>query len=225
MMRPDVRLYLVTGETVGRPLADVVRAAVDGGVTLVQLRDKRADRTELAERYARLRDALAGSGVPVLLNDDADAAADVGADGMHVGPDDLAPDDARRRLGPDALIGWSIHRPEQLAEPARLAASDYLAASPVWPTPTKTDTTGPLGLNGVARLRREMPETLPLVAIGGIGPGNAASVVEAGADGVAVVSAVCAADDPESAARRLRRAVDDALDAREPRVRPERSRR
>lgn len=213
-MTPDVRLYLVTGDTGGRPLTDVVRAAVDGGVTLVQLRDKDADPAALAQRCAELRDALAGSGVPVVLNDDVDAAAAARADGVHVGPDDAPPDEARSRLGSGALVGWSIHRPDQLTETARVAAADYLAASPVWSTPTKTDTTDPLGLGGVARLRSEMPRRLPLVAIGGIRADNAASVVDAGADGIAVVSAICAAADPEAAARELRREVDRALGVR-----------
>ncbi|MGH3358516.1 MAG: thiamine phosphate synthase [Nocardioidaceae bacterium] len=213
--RPDVRLYLVTGD-VGprRRLVDVVRSAVDGGVTLVQLRDKDAGPSRLAELYAEVRDAIAGSGVPVLLNDDADTAEAVRADGLHVGPDDLAPVEARRRLGHDAVIGWSIHRVDQLREAAQLAAAVYVAASPVWPTPTKTDTTEPLGLTGVTQLRSRMPEALPLVAIGGIGPGNAASVIAAGADGVAVVSAICGAEDPEAAARSLRTTIDRALDVR-----------
>lgn len=214
-MSPDVRLYLVTGDTGGRSIVDVVRRAVDGGVTLVQLRDKDSGSQRLAERYAGLRDALRGSDVPVVLNDDVDAAASTGADGVHVGPDDPLPDEARRRLGGDAIIGWSIHRPAQLTEHAAVAAADYLAASPVWPTPTKTDTTEPLGLDGVSRLRMEMPRSLPLVAIGGIGVHNAASVIAAGADGIAVVSAVCGADDPCAAARALRHAVDRALAERE----------
>lgn len=212
-MTPDVRLYLVTGDVGARSLTDVVRAAVDGGVTMVQLRDKHAEPEALAERCAEVREALAGSGVPVLLNDDV-AAADAAGSGVHVGPDDVAPDAARRRLGAEALVGWSIHRPAQLADEDRVAAADYLAASPVWRTPTKTDTTEPLGLDGVATLRSQMPPRLPLVAIGGIRADNAASVVEAGADGIAVVSAICAAVDPEAAARELRREVDRALDVR-----------
>ena len=215
----DPRVYLVTGDTAGRPLGDVVSAAVAGGVTLVQLRDKDATRDELAVAYAELRDALAGTGVPIVVNDDADAAVEVGADGIHVGPDDLTPDAARRLLGADALIGWSIHDLAQLRETDSVRASDYLAASPVWPTPTKPNTTEPFGLEGVAFLRRTMPPGLPLVAIGGIGAGNAGDVIAAGADGVAIVSAICAADDPERAAHELRSAVDDAIELRRVRQR------
>lgn len=207
----DPRLYLVTGDTGGRPLADVVAAAVRGGVTLVQLRDKNATRESLAAAYAGLRDSLVGTGVPVVVNDDAETAAAIDADGIHVGPDDVAPAEARRALGPEAVIGWSVHDLGQLQEADQVAVSDYLAASPVWPTPTKADTTEPLGLDGVAVLRRSMPPQIPLVAIGGIDASNAGDVIAAGADGVAVVSAICAAADPEGAARALRSVVDDAL--------------
>lgn len=210
----DPRLYLVTGDTGGRPLTDVVAAAAAGGVTLVQLRRKGVSSAALSKQYADLRVSLEGTGVPIIVNDDADSAAVVGAAGVHVGPDDLSPVDARDRLGGDAVVGWSIHDLEQLHDADRIAASDYLAASPVWATPTKTDTTEPLGLEGVAILRRSMPPRLPLVGIGGIDVTNAADVISAGADGVAVVSAICSADDPEAAARELRSVVDRALDRR-----------
>lgn len=210
----DPRVYLVTGDTARRPLVDVVSAAVAGGVTLVQLREKDATRDELATSYARLRDALAGTGVPIVVNDDIETAAEVAACGIHVGPDDVSPEAARRRLGENAVIGWSVHDRAQLHDTAQVRASDYLAASPVWPTMTKPNTTEPFGLDGVAALRRAMPASLPLVAIGGIDANNAGDVVGAGADGVAVVSAICSAADPERAARELRSAVDDAIERR-----------
>ena len=207
----DPRLYLVTGDTGGRPLADVVAAAVAGGVTLVQLRDKAATREQLTTTYELLSKSIAGSGVPIIVNDDAETAKVVGAAGIHVGPDDVQPGMARAQLEADAVIGWSVHDFEQLHESDQVAASDYLAASPVWKTQTKPNTTEPFGLAGVADLRRIMPPRLPLVAIGGINAGNAADVIAAGADGIAVVSAICAADDPEHAARELRAIVDGAL--------------
>lgn len=207
----DPRVYLVTGDTAGRSLTDVVAAAVAGGVTLVQLRQKGATPESLASTYAQLRDALAGTGVPIVVNDQTEIARAASAEGVHVGPDDLAPVAVRRQLGDDVIIGWSIHAFDQLQEADQLAASSYLAASPVWPTPTKPNTTEPFGLDGVAVLRRSMPPRMPLVAIGGINASNAGDVVAAGADGVAVVSAVCAADDPERAARELRTIVDDAV--------------
>ncbi|MGH3322370.1 MAG: thiamine phosphate synthase [Streptosporangiaceae bacterium] len=211
-MSVDVRVYLVTGEVgAGRSLPDVVAAAADGGATIVQLRDKDGDAAAVRGAAGSLAARLRGTGVPFVVNDDAQLAYECGAAGVHLGPDDVHPGTARELLGDDAVIGWSIHDRAQLAETAAVAACDYLAASPVWATPTKPDTTAPMGLDGLTALRDEAPAHLPLVAIGGIDESNAASVIEAGADGVAVVSAICAAHDPGAAARRLRAIVDDAL--------------
>jgi thiamine-phosphate pyrophosphorylase len=218
----DLRLYLVTGEGdqdehAGRLIAD----AVAGGVTVVQVRAKSAGTAARAGLASRLLPQLERSGVPLIVNDDVEAARISGAGGVHVGPDDAHPADVRKVLGPEAIIGWSIHNIDQLADAEALAACDYLAASPVWMTPTKTDTTPPLGLAGVRALRASMPEHLPLVGIGGISEQNAAEVIRAGADGVCVVSAIWSAPDPRAAARRLRESVDAALAERtgvEPKV-------
>jgi len=161
-----------------------------------------------------LAPVLARTSVPLLLNDDVEAAHLAEADGVHVGPNDCHPAEARSLLGPNALLGWSIHNLGQLADTEALAACDYLVASPVWVTPTKTDTTPPLGLEGVRALRAAMPDHLPLVGIGGITAANAGEVIRAGADGVAVVSAIWSAPDPAGAARRLRTVVDAALKER-----------
>lgn len=215
-MTLDPRLYLVTGDiTSGDRAEAVVAAAVAGGVTLVQLRAKAATTPERAGIARRLARVLAPAGVPLLVNDDIEAARLANVQGVHVGPDDLHPAAARAMLGPHALIGWSIHHLDQLSDTAALAACDYLAASPVWPTPTKTDTTSPLGLEGVRALRMAMPSHLPLVGIGGIAAGNAGAVIRAGADGVAVVSAIWNAADPASEARRLRAAVDGVVNDRD----------
>lgn len=211
-MNLDLRVYLVTGG--GASLDAIVVEAVAGGVTAVQLRDKHGDTHARVSAARRLATALEGSGVPLLLNDDVEAAQAAGLAGVHLGPDDMHPARARARVGPNAVIGWSIHDLRQLGDAEAIDACDYLAASPVWPTPTKLDTTEPLGLDGVSTLRAEMPEHLPLVGIGGIDADNAADLVRAGADGIAVVSAIWAASDPKAAARRLRTIVDAALDAR-----------
>lgn len=214
-MSVDVRLYLVSGEVgSSRTLAEVVSAAAAGGVTIVQLRDKTGDATSVTAVASELRGRLDGTNVPLVVNDDAQVAYETGVAGVHLGPDDVHPARARELLGLDAVIGWSIHDLLQLEDAAAVGACDYLAASPVWATPTKPDTTAPFGLDGVSGLRKAMPAHLPLVAIGGIDESNAADVVRAGADGVAVVSAICSADDPYAAARRLRAVVDDALSAR-----------
>jgi thiamine-phosphate pyrophosphorylase len=214
-MSLDLRLYLVSGEEIdGERAADVIAAAVAGGVTMVQLRAKEATTQARVEAARRLAPVLAPTDVPFLLNDDVEAARLAAVDGVHVGPDDVHPAEARSLLGPDALLGWSIHDLGQLADTEALAACDYLAASPVWATPTKTDITPPLGLEGVRVLRAAMPDHLPLVGIGGITAANAGEVIGAGAGGVAVVSAIWSASDPTNAARRLRAAVDAALDER-----------
>lgn len=216
-MRVDVRVYLVSGGVnSGRTLPDVVEAAVTGGATIVQVRDKGGAAGAVRTITEDLRKQLDGAGVPLLVNDDPGLAHEAGAAGVHLGPDDPHPQEARDLLGRSVLVGWSVHTLAQLSDTAALQASDYLAVSPVWGTPTKPDTTAPWGLDGVAELRARMPSHLPLVAIGGIDATNAASVIEAGADGVAVVSAICGAPDPQAAARRLRSVVDAALARRAP---------
>lgn len=209
-MRIDVRLYLVSDPTCPN-LARVVDVAVGAGVTCVQVRDKQATRRIRAHSVERIRGAVGGR-VPVLVDDDLDAAR--AACGLHVGPDDVRPAVARAALGPDAIIGWSIGHPAQLDDHEQLAACDYVAAGPVWATPTKPEADRPLGLDGVRVLAERLAGRLPLVAIGGIGAANAGAVIEAGADGVAVVRAICGADDPASAARELRATVDRALSSR-----------
>lgn len=207
-MRPlDLSLYLVTDTRLcggTQAVVDTVRAAVNGGVTAVQLRDPAASARELVALGRRLREVLAGSGVPLLVNDRADVAAASGADGVHVGQQDLPVESARALLGPDSFVGLSIQRPEQLAALRDLRAGvvDYLGAGPVLPQHTKTDAAEPMGLDTLATLVREAP--VPVVAIGGIDADNAASVRATGVAGIAVVSAICGAPDPAAAARVLR---------------------
>lgn len=208
----DPRLYLVTGDMAAGDRAEqIVAAAVAGGVTLVQLRHKSGGTEARVEAARRLASVVARKHVPLLMNDDAEAAQEAKIAGVHLGPDDMPPAAAREVLGAEAIIGWSIHDLSQLDDAYAIAACDYLVASPVWPTQTKLDTTPPFGLDGVRKLRAAMPSHLPLVGIGGINAENAAEVIRAGADGVAVVSAIWSAADPEAATRRLRDIVDVAL--------------
>jgi thiamine-phosphate pyrophosphorylase len=208
----DPRLYLVTDPALGGPdLVARVLAAVAGGVTLVQLRDKRASDAALVTLARALMAGLAPAGVPLIVNDRVEVALAADADGLHVGQSDMEVAKARARLGPTRILGLSLERIGDL-DGVDAAAVDYVAASPVFGTATKPDIAPPLGLDGVRRLRRGT--ALPLVGIGGIGTENAAAVIEAGADGVAVVSAILAAADPEAAARTMRRVVDRALAGR-----------
>ena len=205
--RFDPTLYLVTDPALarGRALTDLVVAAVRGGVTLVQLRDKHAGGRALLETARALKAVLDPEGVPLIVNDRADVAHAAGA-GCHVGQSDLPAAAARAILGPDAVLGISIDAVEQ-ARALDPALVDYVAFGPFAATATKPDAGAPIEADGLSAVRRQMA-TLPLVAIGGIDPRNVAAAVRAGADGVAVVSAIMAADDPEAASRALRRAID-----------------
>jgi thiamine-phosphate pyrophosphorylase len=200
MARPfDPFLYLVTDRKLAgaRGLAGIVREAIAGGVTLVQLREKSSPHTTFVNEARALAEVCHAQDVPLIINDDIDVALEAGADGVHLGQSDASPEEARARLGPEAIIGLSVENATQ----ARTAALDiaYLAASPVFATPTKTDTARPLGLDGLRTLRRCCDK--PLVAIGGIDLSNALTVLQAGADGIAVVSAIMAAADPRQTAR------------------------
>ncbi len=198
-----LRVYLVTDRSLtrGRPLASVVEAAVRGGATCVQLREKELDTNEFLEQALVLARLLEPLGIPLVINDNVEVALACRASGLHLGQGDLSPGQARQLLPPEMFIGWSV----ETAADVMLSASmpvDYLGVSPVFATPTKTDTKAPWGLAGLRQARALT--ALPLVAIGGIHSGNAGDVLRAGADGLAVVSAICAADDPAAAARELR---------------------
>ena len=199
-------LHLVTDSALcgERGVLAVVEAAVRGGARVVQLREKTLATRAFVERARALKALLQPLGVPLIVNDRLDVALACGADGVHVGQDDLSPRDMRRWL-PQGLIGLSIERIEQLDAAERLPV-DYYGASPVFATATKADAAPALGLDGLRALR--VRTARPLVAIGGIGEHNAAAVMAAGADALAVVSALCAAPDPEDAARRLCAAME-----------------
>lgn len=206
---PDaLSLMLVTDEGMlaGRRLDDVVAAAIAGGVRSVQLREKSASTRDFVELARELALRSAAWAVPLFVNDRVDVALAAGIANVHVGQSDLSPADVRQLMGPTATIGLSITRFEELV-PADLAVVDYLGVGPIHPTDTKADAAPALGLDGLAAIRRAT--ALPIVAIGGIGFGRVRDALAAGADGVAVVSAVMAACDPEAAARRLAAEIAD----------------
>lgn len=195
-------LYLVTDRALcgGRSLEDVVLRSVKGGARYVQIREKDQTTREFVEEALRIKEILAPFRVPLIINDRVDVALAVGAGGVHVGQDDMPFEMARSLMGPGAIVGLSVETWEDVEEAEKLDC-DYIGVSPVFATPTKTDTKGAWGLDGLAKIRAFSRH--PLVAIGGINPANAAQVVEAGADCLAVVSAICAADDPEAVSREL----------------------
>lgn len=188
----------------GREIVEVIRAALRGGAGSVQLRAKNASTREMVELGRQLREETRRTGALLFVNDRLDVALAIGADGAHVGDDDLPLDDARRISPAGFLLGRSVETPEEAREAER-GGADYLGVGPVFPTLSKDDAGPALGLEGVAAMRRVT--ALPLVGIGGIEAESAAAVAEAGASGVAVIRAVMQAPDPERAARELLHAV------------------
>jgi thiamine-phosphate pyrophosphorylase len=202
----DYTLYLVTdaGLSLGRTHVQVVEAAVRGGVTVVQYREKSAGTRQMIEEARELRQLCRAAGVPFIVNDRIDIALAVDADGVHVGQDDMPASLARRLIGKGRILGVSAGSPEE-ARKAETDGADYIGASPIFATPTKTDAPAPLGVEGLRQLARVV--SIPVVAIGGINAGNARSMMMAGAAGVAVVSAIVGAQNMEAAAKEIRTAM------------------
>ncbi len=195
-------VYLVTDRSLskGRTTESVVRAAVNGGVSAVQLREKDASTRDFYEEGLKIRAFLRSKSVPLIINDRIDLALALDADGVHLGQEDMPVHVARRILGPTKTIGLSVEKMDHLDQDA-LRYADYLGVSPIFLTPTKDELKTHWGLEGLRKLRSVTD--LPLVAIGSIKPDNAGDVIRAGADSVAVVSAIVSADDPEQATRLL----------------------
>ncbi|WP_374164635.1 thiamine phosphate synthase [Arcticibacter sp. MXS-1] len=204
------RLYLVTDEAAlrGRDLLWMVEEAVKGGVDLVQLREKKLEDEAFLLRALQLKEMLQRYNVPLIINDNLVVAERCAAAGIHVGKSDIPPSLVRKRWPGCGILGYSIEYEAQLDSEEALT-SDYIALSPVFSTPTKTDTVTEWKLGGIRRVRATTAK--PLVAIGAISRYNAASVVEAGADCLAVVSAICSAEDPQKAAAEIRSEIEKHL--------------
>jgi len=211
----DVRLNAIVDpeRTGGYDIAELARLCAAGGATLVQLRDKRSETRAMVEEARAIRQALAPFAVPFVVNDRIDVALAAKADGVHLGQDDMTVEDARALLGPSAIIGLSIKSVTE-AEAAPVELIDYVGSGGVYATLSKQQKTAPIGPQGLARivgaLRRRAP-ALAVAGIAGIDASNAAEVIAAGADGVAVISALSLARDPAAAARTLRDIVDAML--------------
>lgn len=206
MNRDQLKLYLVTDRQIAGDcdIMDVVADAVRGGVTMVQLREKHIDTREFVALASEMKKTLAPFGVPLIINDRVDVALCSAADGVHIGQRDMPYEMARRLLGPDRIIGLSVENFAQI-EQANAWDVDYIAVSPVFSTLTKTDTAPAFGVEG---LRQAAGMSVhPVVGIGGINENTAAEVISAGADGIAVVSAIVGAASPQSAARRLKNII------------------
>mgnify|MGYP001501984990 CR=1 FL=1 len=218
-MKVDLRLNAIVDpeRAGGRDLAELARLCADGGATLVQLRDKVSETRAMVEEARAIKQALAPLRVPFVVNDRVDVALAAGADGVHLGQDDMAAVDARRLLGPGAIIGLSVKNVSE-AEAAPVESIDYVGSGGVYVTLSKEQKNAPIGPEGLARIvaaleRRahEKQKQLPVCGIAGIDASNAAGVIAAGADGVAVISALSLAPDPAEAARTLRQIVDAML--------------
>jgi len=215
----DLRVYAVLdpARCRGRSPAKLAAAAARGGATLVQLRDKRATTRELVQLARSVLEALAPFRAPLLINDRVDVVLAAGAAGVHLGRDDMAPADARRLLGKAAIIGATVHHAEE-ADALEPRLVDYAGIGPVFATLSKRNEDPPIGPAGLRRLvervRRQAPD-IRCCGIAGVDHGNAAAVLAAGADGVAVISDIFMADDVEAATRHLRGVVEGALSKRQ----------
>ncbi|MFC7404039.1 thiamine phosphate synthase [Georgenia alba] len=207
----DLSVYLVTdtGMCGARGVPATVEAAVAGGVSVVQLRDHDLTDEEFVALGRQVREVLAGTGVPLIVDDRVHLVEQIGADGAHVGQRDVPAADARSALGPDRLLGLSVSTPQQVRTAIDLdpGVLDYLGVGPMWATATKPGHADPLGPDGVAEVTVVSP--WPCVAIGGIDVARAPRLRGRGLAGIAVVSAICAASDPCAAAAELRRAWGD----------------
>lgn len=218
-MDVDLRLYALVDPAVagGRTLADLA-GRISSSATLVQLRDKHGSTRAMVEEARALQAVLEPKGIPLLINDRVDVALAAEADGVHIGQDDMAPADARLLLGRRAIIGLSVKTVDQ-ARAAPLDLLDYVAIGGVYGTTSKDNTATPIGVAGlraiVQAVRAREPD-YPICAIAGINAANAADVIAAGADGVAVISVLSLATDPGKAAQDLRAIVDNALKQRGP---------
>jgi thiamine-phosphate pyrophosphorylase len=200
------RLYLVCeSRPGGREPEEVLRPALQAGVDVVQLRDKTSEERDIVEAGRVFRYLCDAYDALFIVNDEAELAVACAADGVHLGQDDADPEDVRRVLGQDALIGLSTHSPAEL-DSAR--GVDYVSVGPVFRTPTKAEYE-PVGLDYVRHAAEQA--VVPFFAIGGIDAGNVDDVIDAGASRVAVVRAIRDADDPGEAARSLRARIEDKL--------------
>lgn len=203
MNKSDLQVYLVTDRDLclDRNLIDVVRDAVVGGVTMVQLREKNCDTGLFVKLAQDLKQLLRPYRIPLIINDRIDVALAIDADGVHIGQSDMPCEIARRLLGPNKIIGLSVENMEQVVVANELDV-DYIGVSPVFSTSTKTDIAQPFGLDGLQKVSKL--SKYPIVAIGGIHLNNAKDVIQNGADGLAVVSEIISAKNPTLAAQQLK---------------------
>lgn len=204
------RLYLVVSEEAcrGRDIVSITELAVKGGVDLVQLREKKLDNAAFIATTLRLKEMLDSYNVPLIVNDNLQVAISAKVHGIHVGNNDILPSKIKSLWPQCGMLGYSIEYLEQL-DNSEIEYADYLGISPVFSTSTKTDTVTEWGLEGIRNIRNLTDK--PLVAIGRMNESNAYDVIKAGADCLAVVSAICGADNPAKAAEAIRNQIERAI--------------
>lgn len=203
MNTANYHLYLVTDELerCRHGLLETVKRAVAGGVSIVQYRSEKLTHEQQREQVLPVQAYLRSVNVPLIINDNVQLAVEIDADGIHIGQDDMPVPEARALIGPDKILGLTVTTPEQMAA-VDTELVDYLGCGPVFPTITKEDAPPPMGVEGWAALARMSP--LPVVAIGGLNRERTAAIRATGlAAGVAVVSAICSAENPTQAAKEL----------------------
>ena len=200
------QLYLVISEAScnGRDFLKVAEQAIVGGVEIIQLREKNIDAFRFIENSLRLKEVTDQYNIPLIINDNVEVANAIQAFGVHVGNSDMPPTEIRERWGNQLQIGYSIEYLSQL-ETNESATADHFGISPIFSTTTKTDTVTEWGLEGIRRIRSLTDK--PLIAIGNMNKTNASAVMQAGADCIAVVSAICSAENPEKASYELRNEI------------------
>ena len=205
----DWTLYVITDDRLsrGRSHLEVAQEAIKGGASLIQFRDKEMTTRQLVETAGKIKGLTDKVNIPLIINDRLDVALAVDADGVHVGQADMPAGLARKLIGPHKILGVSASTVEEALQAEREGA-DYVSASPVFTTPTKPDAPPPTGLEGLRAIVNAV--NLPVIAIGGINEENVTEVMEAGAQGVAVISAVVSAPDIAAAARHLRETIEAA---------------
>ena len=195
-------IYLVVGhqEANLHGLDETIVDAVHGGISMIQIREKLGDTQALVEQAKSIKSYLSGKNIPLIINDRIDIALKSGADGVHLGQSDLPPEDARELLGPKAIIGLTVNSLAQL-EKGDQSTADYLACGSVFPTVTKKNISAIWGIEELSKARKMTSK--PLFAIGGINENNLAEVAATGVDGIAVISAICQAQNVEKATGQL----------------------
>lgn len=203
-------LYLVTdsGLAGSRTIEDIVFAAIQGGVDVVQYREKNGTTRRMMEEASKVLKICRANHVPLIVNDRVDVALAIDADGVHVGQDDMLAGDVRRLIGPQKILGVSVGNLAEMEQAVKDGA-DYVGASPIYATPTKPEADKPMGLEGLKKMAEICP--LPIVAIGGINQTNLIDIIHAGAAGAAVISAIVTAEDIRLAAQRLKQEIKKAL--------------